>query len=86
MQTAARRFAGIAWPAFLAAAVLEIIVFAFVDPASLHWPGGASVELSATTVYSVAFFVFWIVVAVAGAMTQRLEESAYEVNSRGFRK
>jgi hypothetical protein len=34
------RFWGvILWPSFLAACLLEFMVFAIVDPAELHWPG-----------------------------------------------
>ena len=63
----------IAWPAFLMAGVLEMLVFSLVDPASLHAFGGAPVALSATAVYSLAFFVFWGVIALAGAITQVLQ-------------
>ena len=75
----------IVWPAFLMAAVLEALVCSLVDPSQLHWFGGAALELSATAVYSLAFFVFWIVIAVASFLTHRLGESAVEVNSRTFR-
>jgi hypothetical protein len=75
----------IVWPAFLMAGVLEIVVFSLVDPQSLHWFGGAPVTLSATAVYSLAFFVFWAVIAAAGAMSHLLAESATEINSRSFR-
>jgi hypothetical protein len=74
----------IGWPSFLMASVLEVLVFSFVDPTQLHWFGGAALELSATAVYSLAFFVFWAVVAVASFLTHRLGESAVEVNSRSF--
>ena len=63
----------IAWPAFLMAGVLEMLVFSLVDPASLHAFGGAPVALSARAVYSLAFFVFWGVIALAGAITQLLQ-------------
>lgn len=57
------------WPAFLAAGVLEMVVFALVDPQQLHglgidaatWPRGA--------VYSIAFLVFWLAVAAASAVS-----------------
>jgi small neutral amino acid transporter SnatA (MarC family) len=81
----ARRVSSIAWPAFLMAGVLEIVVFAFVDPGSLRWFGGAALDLGATTVYSLAFFAFWVVIAAAGVMMQRLGETEVEVNSRTFR-
>ncbi len=70
----------IVWPAFLMAGVLETLVFALVDPAQLHWFGGATVELSPTAVYTLAFLVFWLVISTASALTQLLEISADEVN------
>ena len=57
-----------AWPAFLAACVLELIVFALVDPHDLHWAGDA-LELSRQAVYTAAFFAFWAISAVACAVT-----------------
>lgn len=64
-----RRLAAVLWPAFLAAAVLEMLVFAVVDPAQLHGPGGAVLPLSPQGVYSLAFFAFWAVSALGCAMT-----------------
>ena len=81
MKYLARRAATIAWPAFLGAGALEIAVFAFVDPATLSLPGGETLELSATTVYSVAFFVFWAVAAAACALTWLLARGADEINA-----
>ena len=70
----------ILWPAFLMAGVLEMLVFALIDPHDLHWFGGAPVDLSASAVYSLAFFVFWAVIATAGALTQLLKMTAEDVN------
>lgn len=75
----------VVWPSFLMAGVLEMLVFSVVDPGQLHWFGGAAIESSATTIYSVAFIVFWIVISAAGAMSHLLAESATEINSRTFR-
>lgn len=58
----------ILWPAFLMAGVVEMVVFAMVDPQDLHGLGGAPIELSASAVYSLAFFFFWAAFVVAGAM------------------
>lgn len=57
------------WPAFMMAGVLEMLVFALVDPQQLHgwgvdaslWPRGA--------VYTLAFFTFWAAIAVASAVS-----------------
>lgn len=76
----------ILWPAFLMAGVLEMLVFSVIDPDNLHWFGGAPVALSPTAVYSLAFFVFWAVIATAGALTQLLELSADEVNQGPVRR
>ncbi|MBI5257083.1 MAG: hypothetical protein HY855_11330 [Burkholderiales bacterium] len=70
----------ILWPSFLMAGVLEMLVFAVVDPTQLHWFGGAPIELSPTAVYTVAFFVFWGAIAAAGALTQLLETPSTELN------
>ena len=81
MKRLARRVASIAWPAFLVAAVLEIAVFAFVDPRSLHTLGGTELPLSDTAIYSLAFLLFWVCTGVGCGLTVLLERSAQEVNS-----
>ncbi|MBP6903135.1 MAG: hypothetical protein KBC73_23795 [Burkholderiaceae bacterium] len=81
--TAAAKAMAVLWPAFLMAGVLEMLVFALVDPGGLHWFGGAPVELPPAAVYTLAFFVFWGVIALAGLLTQLLLQSADEVNHPG---
>lgn len=63
----------ILWPAFLAAGVLELLVFAHVDPADVHTLAGAPIELSRQAVYTLSFFAFWAVIAAAGAVGRWLE-------------
>lgn len=75
-----RRWSAVLWPAFLMAGVLEIVVFAHVDPAALHDIHGAPFEVSATAVYSIAFLVFWALMAISAAITQGLDRSAADVN------
>jgi hypothetical protein len=65
---AARRLMWIAWPAFLAAGVLEMLVFALVDPHDLHWLGRA-LDWSAMSVYTASFFAFWAVAMAGSALT-----------------
>jgi hypothetical protein len=67
-----QRIITILWPAFLMAGVLEILVFALVDPTDLHWLGGAPIEASRQAVYTLAFLAFWLVIAAAGAITALL--------------
>ena len=66
------RWACILWPAFLMAGVLELLVFALVDPSDLHWLGAEGLRLSRQAVYTLAFFAFWGVIAASGAMTALL--------------
>lgn len=74
------RAMAILWPAFLMAGVLEMLVFALVDPDTLHWFGGTAITLAPSAVYTLAFFVFWLVIAVAGAMSHLLSMPADDLN------
>jgi uncharacterized membrane protein YcfT len=75
----AQRIMWIVWPAFLLAGVLEILVFAMVDPDDMRW-AGQPIALSRQTVYSLSFFVFWIVIAASNALTTLLSLSPSELN------
>ena len=75
----AQRWMWIAWPAFLVAGVLEMLVFALVDPADLHW-FGHPLALSREGVYTLAFFVFWALTMASSALTTMLSLSPFEVN------
>ncbi len=57
----------VAWPAFLAACILEVAVFALVDPLELSW-GGGPLGWSRQAVYTVAFFTFWLATMGASIM------------------
>ena len=72
-----QRLMWIAWPAFLSACVLELVVFAAVDPNDLQWVG-QPLGWSRQGVYTVAFFVFWLVSMGANALTVVLLMSAPE--------
>jgi hypothetical protein len=69
----------IAWPAFLMAGVLEMVVFALVDPQDLRWYG-QPLALSREGVYTMAFFVFWVIAMLSSALTTLLAISPFEVN------
>jgi hypothetical protein len=69
------------WPSFLMAGVLELLVFALVDPSELQWFGGASLGVPRQTVYTLAFLTFWVVIAAACALTALLTRRADEVNA-----
>lgn len=75
----AQRWMWIAWPAFLVAAVLEMVMFALIDPTELHWQG-QPLEWSRQAIYTVAFFFFWGVTMASSALTTLLAQSPFEVN------
>ena len=62
----------IIWPAFLAAGMLEMLVFAVVDPGDMRWFGGVRIEWSAQAIYTFTFLLFWAAIATAGAVTALL--------------
>ncbi len=74
-----KRLMWIVWPAFLVAGLLEMLVFAFVDPQDLHWAGQA-LPLSNQGLYTVAFFVFWGLTTLACGLTAMLAMTPTEVN------
>jgi hypothetical protein len=78
-----RHLAIAAWPAFLVAGVLEIAVFAFVDPGAVHAPDGRPLGLSDTAIYSLAFFAFWAIASVGCLLALRLARSAEDINAEG---
>jgi hypothetical protein len=69
----------IAWPSFLMAGVLELLVFAVVDPQDMNW-FGQPFEFSRQAVYTLSFFIFWLVTAIASGMTTLLSIPPFEVN------
>jgi hypothetical protein len=52
-----------------------------VDPGSLHTVTGATLPLSDTAIYSIAFLAFWVCIAVACGLTVLLERSSGEINA-----
>jgi hypothetical protein len=74
-----QRIMWIVWPSFMMAGVLEILVFAMVDPQDLH-RFGQTVQLSRQGIYTVAFFVFWLVTMLSSALTALLAIPSLEVN------
>lgn len=75
----AQRLMWMAWPAFLVAGLIEMLVFAMVDPADLRW-AGQPLSLSREGVYTLAFFMFWLLTMASSALTTLLSMSPFEVN------
>ncbi|MFN3860243.1 MAG: hypothetical protein ACK4R2_02095 [Roseateles sp.] len=64
-----KRFAmAVAWASFLAAGVLEALVFAVVDPGDLRWFGTVPLNWSTQAVYTASFLIFWGVSALGASL------------------
>lgn len=74
LEHAIRAWGLILWPSFLAACLLEMMVFSIVDPAELHWPGHLGTP-STRAIYTVAFFGFWLVAALCSRVVLWLDRS-----------
>jgi hypothetical protein len=70
-----QRIMWVLWPAFVVAAVAEMLFFAMVDPGELSF-FGHPLELSHTAIYSLFFFFFWIMAAVSSTLTCFLERTS----------
>jgi hypothetical protein len=74
-----KRLIWILWPSFIVGGIAEGVFFTLIDPQELYL-FGEPVHWSATAVYSVGFFMFWMVAAASSAFTCFLQRSALEVN------
>jgi len=61
----------ILWPSFLMAGISVGVIFSLIDPATLVVLGN-SLEYSNVVIYSIGFFVFWILGAIASGLTALL--------------
>ena len=77
--SALRHWALVAWPAFLAACLLEALVFSMVDPGEVHWMGHA-LQASRQAVYTATFFCFWLIAMACSSLTLWLHKPAQAVN------
>ena len=70
------------WPAFLAAGVLEMLVFAVIDPEDMRWMG-QYLSWPRQAIYSLGFFILWGVTALASSLSLLLSRSGELVNLVG---
>lgn len=75
----AQQWMWIVWPGFLVAGLLEMLVFAFVDPQDLNW-FGRELDLSRQAIYTLSFFAFWGLTMLSSALTVLLGKSPFDVN------
>lgn len=61
----------ILWPSFIMASISVGVIFSLIDPEALVLHSN-SPELSDVVVYSIAFFVFWLLGAISSTLTALL--------------
>ena len=64
----------VVWPAFLMAAIAELIFFSVFDPFELHF-FGAPLDLTREAIYTMGFFGFWGLGIASSALTVALEHT-----------
>ena len=70
------------WPAFVAAALIDGLVFSLVDPLDLQvFDMGTALDRPA--IYTLAFVCFWVLTSAAGATTMLLCEARERGRGRG---
>lgn len=61
----------ILWPSFIMASISVGVIFSIIDPETLVLHGNYT-EISNVVIYTVAFFVFWLLGALASGLTALL--------------
>ncbi len=79
----ANKILGIAWPAFLAACLLELLLFGLFDPEEMLRDGQPA-GLSRLAFQTAVFFVFWFACAASSALTVLLTGPAPDRGDGGL--
>ena len=74
-----KRWVLITWPSFLAACLLEALVFSAVDPSEVSWPGQTA-QSSRQAIYTAAFFSFWLIAMASCNLVLWLSKPPRDVN------
>jgi cytosine/uracil/thiamine/allantoin permease len=64
-----QRIIAVLWPSFLTSGVATGLFFTAFDPIDLMTISGHEAELSRTAVYSIGFFMFWLLTATTCGLT-----------------
>jgi hypothetical protein len=73
--------AAVGWSSFLAACLGTLLTFAALDPQIIiegmegGEPGSAPWWLTRTGIYTLGFFLFWLIAAVGGLLTAYLQQA-----------
>lgn len=74
-----QRISSILWPSFITAGIANSFFFTFFEPQALLYAAGYN-PLSNITVYSVGFFLFWLLTSSSCVMTSYFMKPCCDVN------
>ena len=74
-----QRISSILWPSFITAGIANSLFFTFFEPAALLYAGGYP-EMSNIAVYSIGFFIFWLLTSSSCVMTSYFMQPCCNVN------
>lgn len=81
----ANKILGIAWPAFLAACLLELLLFGLFDPKEMLRDGQPA-GMSRLAFQTAVFFVFWVACAASSALSVLLAGPAPDEGPEASRR
>jgi hypothetical protein len=74
-----QRISAVLWPSFIAAGIANSFFFTFFEPLDLLHAIGYP-DLSDTAVYSIGFFLFWLLTSISSSMTYYFMKPCCDVN------
>jgi hypothetical protein len=74
-----QRISSILWPSFITAGIANSFFFTFFEPAALLYAAGYS-SMSNIAVYSIGFFMFWLLTSSSCVMTSYFMKPCCDVN------
>ena len=74
-----QRVSAVLWPSFIAAGIANSLFFTFFEPQALLYAGGYP-EMTNTGVYSIGFFLFWLLTILSSGMTSYFVKPCDDVN------
>ena len=74
-----QRIASILWPSFITAGIANSFFFTFFEPDALLYAAGYS-SMSNIAVYSIGFFMFWLLTSSSCVMTSYFMKPCCDVN------
>ena len=80
-----QKISSILWPSFITAGLANSIFFTFIDPQSLIYAGGFD-EASNISIYSIGFFLFWMLTSSSCLMTSYFMKPCCKINPKDTSK